>query len=516
MKLKKVLIGLIFILIMLSGCESRMDTESKEIIENWYGNNIKISKTENVFPEKLPALTNSYVLNSGSDNYYIYEVNPKGYEDAIRMLVSIDATKEVIDRVEIIKHKEDLLYAGKINEKWFLERFNKSVKSYIKMVPLEIDNDYEVIQMTGATVSSQAVANGVNTAMAAFNSIKNGQEPIEIPLDSKKAKNISEKLSVELPNGNMIEISMEDIKNMKHEDISCILRKTTGTELDFNASGVLLSDILNLDGIDLTQYKGIGAKGRDGYYALIPEDMIKNSPIYIVDDLEDTKEGPLRIVLPNEMGVYWVKMLEDISLYKDIAKREINTIYFFESFKNNIEPYYYMYYEKKEESYEIAKLLKNFKSINPNAFFNMTGIDGLSKNETINMVKNRYYIKTEGKNSPMNISPYFKLGMNVKEMLYFSTNSELVLFEESLKKVLLSIDEESFVVPLVEIFDLCGVEYSEKDIVKIYFDKELNKVTENIINVNLQNCNVEIMQDNKIAIQIANGKTIKNIYKIEI
>lgn len=70
----------------------------------------------------------------------------------------------------------------------------------------------------------------------------------------------------------------------------------------------------------------------------------------------------------------------------------------------------------------------------------MAGSDGLIKNETISMVRDRYYIKTEGQNAPMNIGPAFKLGMNVKEMSHFSTTTDAVIFPGVMMKV---IDEET-------------------------------------------------------------------------
>jgi hypothetical protein len=56
------------------------------------------------------------------------------------------------------------------------------------------------------------------------------------------------------------------------------------------------------------------------------------------------------------------------------------------------------------------------------------------------MVRDRYYIKTEGDNAPMNISPAFKLGMNVKEMSYFSTTTDSIIFPDVMMKV---VGEES-------------------------------------------------------------------------
>jgi hypothetical protein len=65
----------------------------------------------------------------------------------------------------------------------------------------------------------------------------------------------------------------------------------------------------------------------------------------------------------------------------------------------------------------------------------MASVDGLIKNETVSMVRDRYYIKVEGDNAPMNIAPTFKLGMNVKFMSHFSTTTDAVIFPEQMKNI---------------------------------------------------------------------------------
>ena len=58
----------------------------------------------------------------------------------------------------------------------------------------------------------------------------------------------------------------------------------------------------------------------------------------------------------------------------------------------------------------------------------MKSSDGFKKNEAINMVKSRYYIKVEGEDAPTNVSPYIKLGMNVHNIAWVSTNQDAAIF----------------------------------------------------------------------------------------
>ena len=173
---------------------------------------------------------------------------------------------------------------------------------------------------------------------------------------------------------------------------------------------------------------------------MISKDIIQNRDIILgirFDDEEIIREEkPVRVVIPDEMGVYWVKMVNRIELYTHISPKDIQNVHIFSSIVKDIEPYYYEYYGSKDESYLVGKILSKFDYVDVNGFFTMVGSDGLVKNETISMVRDRYYIKTGGENAPMNIGPAFKLGMNVKEMSHFSTTKDAVIFPEIMMKII--------------------------------------------------------------------------------
>jgi hypothetical protein len=62
----------------------------------------------------------------------------------------------------------------------------------------------------------------------------------------------------------------------------------------------------------------------------------------------------------------------------------------------------------------------------------MKSADGFKKNEAINMVSQRYYIKVTGEDAPMNMAPNIKLGMNVAHIAWFSTNADAAVFPEEI------------------------------------------------------------------------------------
>ncbi|MEG1584357.1 MAG: molybdopterin-dependent oxidoreductase, partial [Anaerovorax sp.] len=290
----------------------------------------------------------------------------------------------------------------------------------------------EIIQVTGATITSQAVVNGVNAAIGVMqyldNGVKMGKVGQTVPKELWNMDDNSFAINWE---GGSVRLTMEDMKKYPQVTVDAVLKKTTGTKSKIKIQGPELSQVLKEEGVDLKDYAGIGITGRDGYYTMVDEDKLSGSILlgWKFNDEEIRKdEKPIRVCLPDEMGPYWVKLVTTIDLYKEISPKNITKVHMFDALTRDIEPYEYEYYGSKDKSIEVGKILAKFESVDLKGFFSMYAVDGLEKNETISLVRDRYFIKVEGENAPMNIAPNFKLGMNVKNMSHFSTTKDSVIF----------------------------------------------------------------------------------------
>lgn len=397
-----------------------------------------------VIHENFPAIERIYSID-GKPAAFI--ASGTGYEGTIRMLIVMDNDEEKIAGVSILEQGDPPDYADPIKESWFTDRFKGlSLLEYLNRVILDPQKPTDIVQVTGASVSSQAVINNVNSAIGAWNYLVT--DKLKDPMDNFISQEMWEKdensFTINWSENDSIRINTEDLKAFPQVTSETILQKTTGVKINIKAEGPLLKDILNKNGININDYEAIGITGRDSYYTMVSKDIIENRDIILgirFDDKEILKEEkPIRVVIPDEMGVYWVKMVNRIDLYTHISPKDIQNVHIFKALTRDIEPYFYEYYGSKDESYLVGKILSKFDHVDQNGFFTMAGSDGLVKNETISMVRDRYYIKTGGDNAPMNIGPAFKLGMNVKEMSCFSTTTDAVIFPDVMIKVL---DEEA-------------------------------------------------------------------------
>ncbi len=466
--------------------------------------------------ENLDIIADKYVKEYFPGIERVYSSSDKsaiithclGYKGPVRVLTVIDNAKKQVLSVRILTDNETAEYAEHIKSQWFLDRFaNKEALVNCVMTALEAKNAQDIIQVTGATVSSQAVVNSVNCALGVWRymllEVKSEKVADVIPQEMwQKDEN-----SFVINTGEQsFRIDTDELKQYETITLDTVLHKTTGTKINTRVQGPLLSEVLKQKSIDINAFKGAGLTGRDGYYALLSEDILKNRSIilgYMYDDKPIIEsEKPLRVAIPDEMGVYWVMMLSQVDLYEDIPEKDIKALHVFDALVNGIEPYYYEYYGSKDKSYEIGKILAKFINVNQKGFFTMTSTDGLVKNETIAMVRERYFIKTEGLDAPMNITPNFKLGMNVKNIALFTTTDDAVFFPSMLTQVIAGDDtDEGSIIKLADVLNAAGMKIEPSEELNIIYENDKEKLmkAEELANADI------IIKDQKVRLRTADA-----------
>ncbi|MFA6982385.1 MAG: FMN-binding protein [Sedimentibacter sp.] len=413
-----------------------------------------------------PAVKRAYDIDGKTCAYIVSCV---GYNGPIEVLAAIDKNDCLIG-IQILNHEESMDYAEHIEKDWFLNRFkNLPINKYLNLVVLDKENPEDIVQVTGATISSQAVVNAVNAAIGHYNywnyNIQMAKVPDVVPQEMWQQDINS--FTINWDDGS-IRIDTDEIKEYDQLEMDVTIINTTGTETDMHVVGPTLRDVLEKEGIDLNEYAGIGVTGRDGYYTMIDKEKLTVNDIILTWKVDGKiikdEEKPIRISVPLELGPYWVKMVSNIDLYKEISPKDIEKVHMFNPLTEDIEPYYYEYYGSKDKSFEIGKILAKFEEVDEKGFFTMAATDGLLKNETISLVRQRYFLKVEGDNAPMNIAPKFKLGMNVKHMTHFSTTKDAVIFPEKMIEVVRTkpiMDSEGML--LEDVLLVAGMRWDEKD-----------------------------------------------------
>ena len=134
--------------------------------------------------KKFPAVKKAFEITCGGHKLYAFHSQPLGYRSAIDLFTVIDSEKNETLGTRVLQHDETLLYGREsLDKEWFLNRFkNKSTALYLNRVTLEQTQPNDVIQITCATISSQAVINGVNAAMGTYRELILGEDAQPISL----------------------------------------------------------------------------------------------------------------------------------------------------------------------------------------------------------------------------------------------------------------------------------------------------------------------------------------------
>jgi len=238
--------------------------------------------------------------------------------------------------------------------------------------------------------------------------------------------------------GGIAEISIADLRSLPQQDLEASYMRTTGLYEAFLMSGPLLKDVIELAGGNMDDYAGLGMIGRDNYYCLFSREVIDATPDLLlavtVDGSEklDDDKAPAWAAVQGQFGPYWVKQVDKIILYEEVPQKNIASVWVFASLTEGIAPIAYEYYGSQDKAIDLEQVFSRLDYVDSKAFFTMKSADGFKKNEAMNMVKSRYYIKTDGVDAPTNVAPYIKLGMNVQKIAWFSTNADAAFFPKML------------------------------------------------------------------------------------
>ncbi len=183
-----IIIFMLLTVLICTGCNNggiaKKELETiKRVVPDVSKKNIKQIKLTDTINDKFPAVKRAFELKDQDSCDYVFMATPVGYRGPISIAVLVDGEQREITNVSVIQHDETLIYAESISEDWFLERFTgKSVKEYLKRVVLEAKKPNEIIQITASTISTQAIINGVNSVMGAYNELVLNEISEPIPL----------------------------------------------------------------------------------------------------------------------------------------------------------------------------------------------------------------------------------------------------------------------------------------------------------------------------------------------
>ena len=251
-------------------------------------------------------------------------------------------------------------------------------------------------------------------------------------------------IKIEFPDGGTKTVSIAALRKLPQHHLSASYLRSTGKRESYQMDGPELKDVLASVGANLDDYAQVSVGGSDGYYTLLSRDIIaETKPDQLLVAVKvngkaklDKAVAPAWLTVQGQRGPYWVKMVNQITLYKDEQKKDITTVWVFSNLTQSIKPISYPYFGEKDEAINLQDVWPLLDSVNWKSFFTMKSSDGYLRNESLRAVMKDYYLKTTGKDAPINVAPTIDPAFGVKNIAWCSTDADAMIFPSQMAKLL--------------------------------------------------------------------------------
>jgi len=295
-----------------------------------------------------------------------------------------------------------------------------------------------------------------------------------------------------------------DLKDLPVYDGKVEGADSEGNPVVYQVKGAYLKDLLEKNGKSLSDIQGLRMVATDGYSIDVQKDIIQNRDIILGYEMDgkplDEKNAPLRVFIPEERAMYWVRMVSEFVVVRGKSAQDTACIYMLETLAGHIALEDYEFFRSLDKAINTEKFIEEYPAEGQDTIL-LAGADGLEKVETLDNLK-KGVIKVTGKYAPMFVSDVLPVGMHVKDLLYFKYGANV--FYAAAKGA-----EKYQPLTLKQVMDDCGMaaeqctlvgetnqidvaaddfeNYSiktENDVVSVYQDAEESPVIEGLLSIN--------------------------------
>lgn len=263
--------------------------------------------------KKFPAVSAVARTDSG---LYGFICKPIGYNGPITLALVVDGENGVSLGMRILEHSETDHYVRDMENSWFTDRFSgKSAEQYLRIARLEARSDNDIVCITGATVTTEGIVNGVNAAFGLFREFVWGEEAPAVPYMVRFEPGTGDgpvetgSLSIRAYGVILHEITLDEIKALPAVRRTMNIQSSAGaTQHSFR--GTLLSNVLALADPSIAgDYRSLQVVGVDDYISDITMDevLMENNVYLMYEDngeplpKKNGEPGAMRVVILDDM-----------------------------------------------------------------------------------------------------------------------------------------------------------------------------------------------------------------------
>ncbi len=219
-----------------------------------------------------------------------------------------------------------------------------------------------------------------------------------------------------------ITVSVAELKEMKSVTKKAEAVRSNGQKVSVKATGPLLETVLEKYGKNKSDYNTIRFNASDGYSSAMPSDIVENDDIilayYDKGKPFSSKDGPVRVVVPGQRAMYWVRMLNEISFETEAGAETPSGLVMLDTALSELPADDVDIKGETVSAVKTDDLIAAYADINDNTVMNvyMKASDGLSKNETKDNFMGAY-LRVSGDDTPEFTGPDMADGMTVRGLV---------------------------------------------------------------------------------------------------
>ncbi len=269
----------------------------------------------------------------------------------------------------------------------------------------------------------------------------------------------TEKITISGLDNGSVEVTVDEIKALEPFAGKVEGADSEGKPVIYEVKGGLLKELLEKNGTGQSDFSGMRIVATDGYSIEVSKDILSSRDVILAYEMDgkplDEDNAPIRVFIPDERAMYWVRMVAELQMLKATQSDEVSGIYIMDS----------LYKEADYEDYEYKLTGEKYKTINTRSIIEsypgaggdivlLTASDGLLKNETLeNFYKGA--INMTGDNVPEFFSNTLPSGMFIKNLMLFKYGGNAFVF---VSKVI----EKHKPLTLQTLFQICGMKQGDE------------------------------------------------------
>jgi DMSO/TMAO reductase YedYZ molybdopterin-dependent catalytic subunit len=222
-------------------------------------------------------------------------------------------------------------------------------------------------------------------------------------------------------------ITLDELKKMDFVKVDAPTINSNNVAVILNVKGPLLEKVLNkYFNVSQKDISALRLDAGDGYSAEISKEILQNKDIILVYEVDGSPlakdEQPIRIAIPGERMMYWVKNLTKIEIIKNRTEAEITKIVFLDTAVKTLPQLDFDYYGSSDKAIKTVDLLDKYSKDSTAEVVYMEAADGLKKVEKTDTFR-KAFLKITGDDSPAFMSNDLPKGMWVKNIIVLSEGS---------------------------------------------------------------------------------------------